>query len=276
MKRFLSILIIMAAGIPLAGQKIDRETTDRSQIIHLRTALNHLTVIELHEPVVQVAAGSQTFKVEWRENKVFVQPAEADASTNLFIWTASERLNYELEPAGDVSAMDFAIDQIPLVQPKQAIAAAPAQPSPAEILLTGKPVRVDSSKPSHKAIEVTIRDLYEEDGRVVVRYVVRNVGSHPYDVSTPAVYSLTGVHYPKSLYPLVGSQLGDREAVRLRAKQYNPVPVLDGHLQSEHLAPGQESVGLVALRLPSSTEPTILRFQFAKEGREQVSALLVR
>lgn len=276
MKRLLSILIIMAAGIPLAGQKIERETTDRSQIIHLRTALNHLTVIELREPVVQVAAGSQTFKVEWRENKVFVQPTDADASTNLFIWTASERLNYELEPAGDVSAMDFAIDQIPVIQPKQAIAAAPVPPSPAEILLAGKPVKLESSKPSHKKVEVTISDLYEQDGRLVVRYVVHNGGSHPYDVNTPDVYALTGVRYPRSLYPLVGSQLGDREAVRLRAKQRSAVPVLDGHLQSEHLAPGQESVGIVAVRAPSSTEPMILRFQFAKEGREQVSALLVR
>ena len=73
-------------------------------------SLNHLTVIEVVEPVVEVAAGSPSFKVEWRENKVFVQPTEADAATNLFIWTASQRLNYELEPAGSVGAMDFAVD----------------------------------------------------------------------------------------------------------------------------------------------------------------------
>src|SRR5579864_8108438 len=136
------ILIIMSAAVPLTAQKIEREKADQSQITHLRTALNHLTVIELQEPVVQVATGSQSFKVEWRENKVFVQPTEADASTNLFIWTASERLNYELEPAGDVAAMDFAVDQVPLVHAVATANAAPApQPSPTEILLAGKPVR---------------------------------------------------------------------------------------------------------------------------------------
>ena len=31
------------------------------------------------------------------------QGFEPDASTNLFIWTTSERLNYELEPAGAVA-----------------------------------------------------------------------------------------------------------------------------------------------------------------------------
>ena len=276
MKHLWSVLIIITAVvIPLAGQKIERETSDRSQIIHLRTSLNHLTVIELREPVIQVATGSQAFKVEWRENKVFVQPTEADASTNLFIWTASERLNYELEPAGEVSAMDFAVDQIPLVEAKP-VSVAPQQPSPTEVLLAGKPVRLESAKPSRKPVEVVIRDLYEGDGRVLVRYAVRNRTTHVYEVTTPQVYSLTGVRYPQSLYPLIGSQLGDHEAGRLTAKQQTPVPVLEGHVQAAHLAPGQESLGVVAVRLPSSTEPTILRFQFANDKQEQIAALLVR
>ena len=279
MKRFsiiLIITIISASGIPLAGQKIERETSDRSQIVHLKTALNHLTVIELRETVIQVATGSQSFKVEWRENKVFVQPTEAEASTNLFIWTSSERLNYELEPAGNVAAMDFAVDQMPAVQPKPASVTPPPQASATELLLAGRPVRLESAKPSHKPVEVTIRDLYEGDGRVLVRYAVRNRGSHAYDVSTPQVYALTGVHYPESLYTLVDSQLGDREAARVTAKQQTPVPVLEGHVQREHLAPGQESLGVVALHLPSSQEPTIIRFEFPRDEKEQITALLVR
>lgn len=279
MKRFSIILIITAlaaAWVPLLAQKIERETGDRTQIIHLKTALNHLTLIELREPVIQVATGSQSFKVEWRENKVFVQPTESDASTNLFIWTASERLNYELEPAGDIAAMDFAVDQMPLAQPKPASVTPPPQPSPTEILLAGKPVRLESSRPTRKPVEVTIRDLYEGDGRVLVRYAVRNRGNHVYDVSTPQVYELTGVHYSQSLYTLVDAQLGDQEAARVTAKRQTPVPVLEGHIQTEHLAPGAESLGVVALHLPSSTEPTILRFQFANDDKQQIAALLVR
>ena len=275
MKRLWTILIITTVAMPLSGQKIEREASDRSQIIHLRTALNHLTVIELREPVIQVATGSQSFKVEWRENKVFVQPAESDAATNLFIWTASERLNYELEPAGAVSAMDFAVDQMPLIQPKPA-SVAPPQPSPTDVLLAGKPVRLESARPSKKPVEVVIRDLYEGDGRVLVRYAVRNRGSHAYDVTTPKVFALTGAHYPQSLYGLVDSQLGDQEAAHLTSKQETPVPVLEGHVQSSHLAPGQESLGIVAVRLPSSTEPTVFRFQFANDDREQIAAFLVR
>jgi hypothetical protein len=279
MKRLWTILIISVisvAAIPVAGQKIERESSDRSQIIHLKTALNHLTVIELREPVTQVATGSQSFKVEWRENKVFIQPTEADASTNLFIWTASERLNYELEPAGDVAGMDFAVDQIPPVQPKPASVTPPPQPSPTEILLAGKAVRLESAKPSRKLVEITIRDLYEKDGKLLVRYAVRNRGAHVYEMSTPQVYELTGVSYPQSLYPLVDMQLGDQESTRVTAKQKTPVLVLEHHFQSEHLAPGEECLGVVALRVPSSTEPTILRFQFPDDERQHIAALLVR
>ncbi len=90
------------------------------------------------------------------------------------------------------------------------------------------------------------------------------------------MYELTGARYPQSLYSLANSQLGDREAARLTVKQQTPVTVLEGRVQSSHLAPGQETIGVVALRLPPSTDPTVLRFEFANDDREQVTAVLVR
>ena len=275
MRRLLIILIIGTAATQLLAQKIDREPNDPRQIIHLKTALNHLTVIELREPVLQVAAGSQSFKVEWRENKVFVQPTEPDASTNLFVWTSSQRLNYELEPAGSVAVMDFAVDQELPPQPKPT-SIKPQEPSPTEVLLSGQPVRLESAKPSTRPVEVRIRDLYEKDGRLLVRYAVRNNGAHAYEVTTPSVYVLPGVRYPQSLYGLVDSQLGDREASRLDIKEQSPVAVIEGHVQSSHLQPGQQCLGLVALRIPPAKEPMVLRFQFASDNREQVAAFLVR
>src|SRR3974390_1097482 len=114
MKRILMTLALLTLTlVPAMAQKIGTEAGDRTKIVHLKTALNHLTVIEVAEPVLEVATGSPAFKVEWRENKVFFQPNEAEAATNLFIWTASQRLNYELEPAGPVNEMDFAVDQTP-------------------------------------------------------------------------------------------------------------------------------------------------------------------
>ena len=111
MKR--TLMLIAIATLTAFGQKIETQKPDRNKITRLGTTQNHLSVIELGEPVTQVAAGSSSFKIEWRENKVFIQPLEPDATTNLFIWTASGRLSYELVPAGSVEQMHFAIDQDP-------------------------------------------------------------------------------------------------------------------------------------------------------------------
>ncbi len=271
-----ALAMLTIAAAPLAGQKIETATSDGTQVMHLKTALNHLTVIELREPVIQVATGSQSFKVEWRENKVFVQPTEADAASNLFIWTASRRLNYELEPADAVSTMDFAVDQPPVQVEKPKPAYTPPQPSPVDMLLAGKPIRLQAAKPSKRPVEVVFHDLYERNGRVLIRYSVQNHGDHAYDVTTPQVYELTGARYPQSLYGLVNSQLGDRESARLTVRQQTPVSVLEGRVCSSHLSPGQETVGVVALRLPPNTEPTVLRFDFANNDRDPVTAVMVR
>ena len=69
MKRIALSLVVLTITVPPVGaQRIGTETSDRTHIVHLKTALNHLTVIEVGEPVVEVAAGSPTFKVEWRDN----------------------------------------------------------------------------------------------------------------------------------------------------------------------------------------------------------------
>ena len=65
--------VLMAAAFATYGQKIETQKTDRTRIMRIETALNHLTVIELGDPVEQVAAGNASYKVEWRGNKVFVE-----------------------------------------------------------------------------------------------------------------------------------------------------------------------------------------------------------
>ena len=292
MRRVVLMFAVLAAVfVPAVAQKIETQTSDRTRIVHLKTALNHLTVIEVAEPVVQVAAGSPSFKVEWRENKVFVQPTEADAATNLFIWTANQRLNYELEPADSVRNMDFAVDQAPVhlepVKPTASTTPVPVTPSITELLLTGKPIRLLPSKQrASKPVEVWISDLYEKDGRLLVRYTVRNHGTEPYAIDTPLVYQLDGVRSAQSLYGLQNSQLGDEQAAKLKIKQETPVKVLDGQMQTVRIAPGEEAVGVVAIEVASSTNPSILRFQFpgSKQSEDgvnngpqtEIAAFLVR
>ena len=75
----------------------------------VKTALNHLTVIELPEPITIAAAGSDAFDIKRHGNRVFIEPVRANVSTNLFLWTEHGESVYELEPAGEVSAMNILI-----------------------------------------------------------------------------------------------------------------------------------------------------------------------
>src|SRR6266496_4038201 len=109
------LLLILTCGLCLAcavtAVSQETETTTKTnRAIHVTTALNHLTVLEFQEPVTLVAAGGTDFQIERQENKLFVKPLKSGVATNLFVWTASRRFNYELEPAGEVKDMNFAID----------------------------------------------------------------------------------------------------------------------------------------------------------------------
>src|ERR1039457_2545567 len=123
-----TIVFDIAIALAANAQRIETEKSDRHRVIRVETAPNHLSVIELAEPVTEVAAGSSSYKIEWRGNKVFVQPLDPEATTNLFIWTASGRMNYELVPAQSVQQIHFAIDQ----EPATTVGKVTIPPQPAE------------------------------------------------------------------------------------------------------------------------------------------------
>src|ERR1700675_3504361 len=192
MKR--TMMLIVIATLAAFGQKIETQNPDRNKITRLGTTQNHLSVIELGEPVTQVAAGSSSFKIEWRENKVFIQPLEPDATTNLFIWTASGRLRYELLPAGSVYQMHFAIDQdLGIVQAKKDEPAEQApivqQPKiPAAMLMESMPVKLVGSSRNRQKVEIVIQDIYQKDGRIYLRYAIVNGSRTVYLPAAPEVF----------------------------------------------------------------------------------------
>jgi hypothetical protein len=277
MKRWLMFgLVAMHVA---SGQKIETLKADRARITRVETAVNHLTVIEVADPIEQVAAGSPTFRVEWRGNKVFVQPLEPDAATNLFIWTPSSRLSYELVSAGSVEKMHFAIDQEPT---KVAIAAPPLplakeQPRiPNEMLYKAITVKFAGTPDEDGRVAILLRDLFEKDGKIYVRYSIRNQGKASYQPATPAVVVLNSPSGTQSLYVMRRTQLGENLAGRITAKSLNPVKVVHSEIGARLLAPGEEAVGLLAFEAASAQAPVVLRFRFpAERGRDVVATLVL-
>ncbi len=279
MKRLL--ITSLATALLLSAQKIETQKTDRTRITRLETALNHLTVIEVGEPIEQVAAGSSEFKVEWRGNKVFIEPLQADAATNLFIWTQTgNRLNYEIVPAASVERMHFAIDQEPpviarLTPPVAPVAVSDRPRIPPDMLLRSVPVRFAGRTDRKNSVEILLQDLHEVDGKLYLRYTIRNQTASVYEPRSPLVVSLDRPRSPKSLYALAGAQLFGDFASRIASNGQEVVPVVHSELAATVLRSGQATTGILALSIRRSRSPQVIRLRFPADREREVVATLV-
>jgi hypothetical protein len=279
------IVLTLALVLAANAQKIETEKSQRNRVIRLNTTVNHLSIIELAEPVTEVAAGSSWYKIEWRGNKVFVQPLEPEAATNLFIWTASGRLSYELTAVPSVADAEFAIDQEPGAE--TAKVAPPPQPAAdsgsteqaklaSELLLASHPVRL-AGELKRGRVQVLLKDVYRDNSRLYVRYLIRNEGRTAYQLACPDVFTLRSPRGPQSLYALAGSQLAG-DLARVTAEGQAPVQVVNAETRASTVLAGGAALGLVAFDIPSwsiTSTPTVLRFAFPSDSVGEVTALLV-
>lgn len=279
-KFFAGCLLATAITLPAGAQKVEMQRPDRSQVFQVRTALHHLTVLEMAEPVSAVAVGSPAFKVEWRENRVFIQPLEPNVATNLFVWTASARFNYELGPAGPTEEMHFAIDQpvpdpVPAV-PALAPAPPPSGPTAAEVLLATRPVRTDRVKLRKDRVSVLFTETFQYQGQLFIRFAVRNESKKPYALGAPQVIAVIPGRFRESLHSLSNLQLSEKDAARLKTNGQIPLEVVTRETQSARLQPGQETVGVVGIKLPEAVAtPLVLRLVFPSTSAGPLAATLV-
>jgi hypothetical protein len=175
--------------------------------------------------------------------------------------------------------MDFAIDQ-PTADPPVNVSANRAvtlsDPSPAEVLIEAKPVRLYGSIPEKNRIAVYLTDLLEHDGQVFIRYTIRNQTQKAYVTGAPHVVALNAPRYRQSLYSLANFQLSPDEAARLKSGGETPIEVAKGEIRSSRIEPGQETTGIVAVPLPQGhKEPTVLRLVFLAGPNGPINATLV-
>lgn len=276
-----TLTVLVAAALPVFGQKVVTQRPGSAAITRVETALNHLTVIELAEPVLSVASGSDAFRVEWRENKVFIEPTEANVSTNLFIWTKSGRLNYELEPAGEVARMDFAIDQ---PQPERpAIKPPAAKRDPAShgremeaALLGAKPVEMSAYKAQRNHLQLLVKDVVRRDGQLFIRYAVENSTNGDYEIANPQVFLLESPRSPISLIGQRNFQLPDSEAARIESNGQVALDVIHQEVETPKVKPGEEAVGIIEVTAPAAGQgPTVLRLVLSDSRHGEISATFV-
>jgi len=267
MKRFWALFFVVA----VAGA--EAQTTGQGQIRHVETSMNHLTVLEFGEPITTLAIGdADSFQVERHEDKVFIKPLQQGISTNLFVWTASRELSYELDPSGSLASMDVSIHADPGPNPR-----ANAQSNEelseerihriASLVLTqtlagAEDIAQGSARAEHNRVQVTLEQVYRTGDQIYIRYSVANRTDAPFRVTTPAVYAQTPSQDTISLASLHDYQLTRKTYASLNARRGVALEVAQTESNPRDLAPGEKATGVIAIKGTDGNQSHIYQLNF--------------
>ena len=281
----MKVLTMMSLALAVAAA--GAQTTRPSQIRHIETSLNHLTVLEFGEPVTTLAiADPDSFQVERHDDKVFVKPLREGVSTNLFVWTASRELSYELDPAGQLAAMDVLVRAEPAPNSHTSARAA-AVPSDAEIrkiaslvltqaMMGVEDIAHDADKRPADRVEVSLEQVFRAKDRMYIRYSVVNQTNAPFRVTTPDASAPLPTEQPVSLVSLRNHQITSRTFAAFKVKQGSKLPVVQAESVTRDLAPGEKTTGVISISTSPATEPQIYQLSFGADqnGSLKVEAVL--
>jgi hypothetical protein len=274
MRSFLFVALA-ATSLSAFGQ-----TTNFNQVQHIETALDHLTVIDLGEPVVNLAVAlPDAFEIERHDDKVFIRPLRSDVSTNLFIWTSARQLCYEIDPAGDPAKMNVIVRNAP--QPVARVATAEEDDRKiqkiASLVLTQalmgtEDISHEQSKAPASDVLVELNQVFRSKTVIYIRYTVTNQSKAPFRLTTPDVYQPAPTQMPISVVSLRNHQLSSQTFAAFKAKQGPSVPVAEAESQVQDLQPGQKATGVISIHGSQTNPPQLYQLRF---GSSQTGALTV-
>src|SRR5258708_7352213 len=253
MKSFVS-LIVVSSLCAIAALSQQSGSPSPNVVVHVATALNHLTVLEFHEPVTMAAAGSSDFQIERESNKVFVKPIKSGAATDLFVWTASRRFAYELEITQEVKNMNFAIESAqPAPAPAPKHVGDTETDQLADVVLTralvgAEEIKHTRARAARKQVSVRVEQVFRTRSTVYIHYTIENNSNRFYRVNTPGAYQLQTDDSPTSLAGLVHTQLDRAMLERLGGTQKLALPVAHAEAEADDLHPGESTQGVVSIR----------------------------
>jgi hypothetical protein len=259
------IAILIAATVPAIAQQ--------QPVTRVQTALNHLTVIEVAEPITMAAAGSEAFEIERHGTRVFVKPTKPDVATNLFVWTEHGRSIYELQPAGEVSKMDVLVTSVQQPAPRAAAeslskedVAKVAEQALSQTLLNTQPVNAVGIKTQKNRVNVRLEDVVHGKDAIYVRYHVTNLSTVPYRVIAPNVSVLAA---EGASMPPANQQLGVGYLERLGKVSSTPIELLHSEIDQQDVAPGKTSTGVLTIHCTDGS-PQIYQFLFGSDNASPI------
>lgn len=281
--------LLLAAGSIASAQTITHQTVNPNAVTPVATALNHLSLIELPEPITRAAVGSDDVRIEWHDNTIALKPIRQGQSTNLFVWTEHTQSTYELLPPGDVTSASFVIDETngrtDVSKPVETQAETQRKISETEIqktadtliaqsMLQSSVVNSRGVKDSKDHVNVRITEVVRDKDSLYVRYTVSNPGPHPYRVSDPEVFSFTPAAASNVVGSLKGMQIPEQKVQALGAGTTSRIMAREGRISNPDVNPGQTVDGVLCFR-QTEDQPQIYRFVFANDQSHPVSAAAV-
>jgi len=263
--------LFMTADTPTVGAA-------GTEVIHVSTALDHITVLEFGETVSMVAAGSPAFQVERHDDKILVKPLRTGVSTDLVVWTPSRRLIYELEAPGEVANMNFAVDSRKMVVKEAAQTASRSEDvvesAMARAFLAAIPIDSGRVHESRDGITVRFEHLLLSKRYVYLHYSMVNRGTRTYCPGTPAVEGLVSGRGRPSPISSRRSQLKDEDVKKLGKAVRVAISSAMVEMSASEIKPGATAEGIVAL--PQQFESgSVLDLTFSYNGKQSVHAALV-
>jgi len=267
----------------LAVTAAEAQTTGQGQILHVETSMNHLTVLEFGEQVTTLAVGdADSFQIERHEDKVFIKPLQAGVSTNLFVWTASRELSYELDPSGSLSTMDVLIRTDPAPDPRT-VARSEEELSELKIheiaarvlmqtLAGAEDIVQDSTKTERNRVQVAIEQIYRSGDQIYLRYSITNRTEAPFRVTTPAVYAQMPSQNTVSLPGLHDHQLKHKTYASLKVRRGVLLDVAQAEPTPRDLAPGEKATGVIAIKGTDGNQSRLYQLNFGVDQNRPVTA----
>jgi hypothetical protein len=274
MKRSVSLILICSLYAISALTQQSGPPSPNS-VVHVATALNHLTVLEFHEPVTMAAAGSSDFQIERESNKVFIKPVKSGAATDLFVWTASRRFAYELEITQELKDMNFAIDSAqPVPPPPKPIVDTDADQF-ADLVLTrallgAEEIKQKNTRKTKGQVTVRVEQVFRTRTTVYVHYTIENNSGLFYRMSAPQACQLKIDDSPIALASLAHTQLDRTMLEELGDTHELALPVAHAEAEADDLHPGETTEGVVPIRQDLKS-PAVVQLVF----RDGVKATFV-
>jgi hypothetical protein len=268
MMRALMLIVILGLNWAVA-ERPKMNQPSAGEVIPVATALDHLTVLEFGEPVTMAAAGSQAFQIERHEDKVLIKPLKNGVSTDLFVWTPTRRFTFELESSGEVSHMNFAIDNQPPA-PKPVIDESARLDEIADMALTRAFLgaqRIDSSlvKDVKDGITIRVEHVYQSRSSTYIHYTVVNRNRTPYRIPEPTLALAISAEPAVSVRGLRGVQLNRALSEKLGPVRTEAFALAYAEIEKADIGPGEESQGVIAIRRRIDSF-TVLKLSFGNDS----------